>query len=204
MTKVAELGMVSTLVSGFTLVFLLIVCLNLLGSIVSGVWLAFLGEWWALGYGLALLLASTLGVSFALLPSILLAAPGVYFLSRGPRFLAYPFAFLSNVYTAAVVTGWCVWVLQLYLQHAARRSFLPLLLWSYSAATGPWTYLASKDRDNPASMITATAAQLGYIVMMVMTFFFSPTLRDEAVAFGIVMGLALIVQFAVRRYPHAA
>ncbi len=82
--KAAELGIAGSLVSAFTLVFLPIVCLNLLGGIVSGVWLAFLGEWWALGYGLTLLVVSTMGVSFALLPSILLAAPGVYFLARGP------------------------------------------------------------------------------------------------------------------------
>ena len=162
-----------------------------------------LGEWWALGYGLTLLVVSTFGVSFALLPSILLAAPGLYFLSRGPRVLAYPFAFLSNVYTAAVVTGWCVWVLQRYLQHADRPSLLPLLLWSYGTATGPWTWLASKDRDSPASMTTATAAQLGYIVMMLMAIVFSPTLLDVAIAFGIVLGPG--AHRAVRgRRPHAA
>jgi hypothetical protein len=101
------------------------------------------------------------------------------------------------VYTAALVTGWCVWVLQLYLQHADRRSFRPLLLWSYGTATGPGTWLASKDRDSPASVITATAAQLGYIVMMLMAAFLSVTVLDVAIAFGIVMGLTVILQFVV-------
>ena len=174
-----------------------IVLLNLLGGTVSGVWLLILGEWWALAYGLSLLVFSLLGLALAMLPGLLLTLPAAYFHSRGYRFPVYICALLTNLYPSALMTMWCVWVLSVYLERADKRSFLPLLLWSYATATGPWTYLASKDRNSPASIIAATAAQIGYIVMMLLAVFSKATLMDLATAFGMVMLLALLLQFAV-------
>ena len=46
---------------------------NALGGIVAGIWLALLGEWGAIGWGLAALVFTTLGMSFALMPGLAIA-----------------------------------------------------------------------------------------------------------------------------------
>jgi hypothetical protein len=190
-------GLLGSILAVITLFTVPIMLLNTFGGIVAGIWLAILGEWWALGTGAVLLLVSMFGLSFVLMPGILVfGMPGAYLLSRG-SVLAYPFALLSSLYTFAVMTVWSVWVFNLYMQYADARSFFPLLLWSYGTATGPWTYMASKERDNTASTVSAFAAQLGYIVMIVMAVFFQPTLLDLAIGFGAVMLVALMLQFAV-------
>ncbi len=191
MGKLTQLGFIGSVIGAMALFTIPIMVLNTLGGIISGMWLMILGEWWALGYGFGLLLFSIFGLSFLLLPGLLIGAPTIYFLSKRMPVLAYPFAFLSSLYTVGVITGWCIWVLHLYLQHADSRSFFPLLLWSYGTATGPWTWMASKEQDNFASLISATAAQIGYIVIMVMVAFFRPTFLDVITGFGGVMLVAL-------------
>ena len=193
-TKVA--GTLGILVGSLSLLIVPIMLLNMFGGIVSGVWLLILGKWWALGYGAGLLLASTFGLSLALLPSVLLMTPAVYLASKGYTWIAFPFALLGTLWTYTVMMVWCVWVLNLYMQYADTGSFYPLLVWSYGTATGPWTYMASKE-DNPGSTIAAVAAQVGYIVMMIMVSFYPVTLLDVAIAFGAVMLGALVLQSAL-------
>jgi hypothetical protein len=171
--------------------------LNLFGTVASGLWLAILGVWWAIGYGVALLLVSIFGLSIALMPGVALGVPARYFLSRGQNAAAYPFAFLSTMYTYAVMTVWSVWVLNLFVQHATPGSLFPLVVWSYGSATGPWTYFASKERDNYASGIAAVAAQVGYLLIMLMVLIFNPSLLDVTIAFGAVMTVALLLQFGL-------
>ena len=121
-------GPLASILAVMTLFTVPIMLLNMFGGIIAGIWLAILGEWWALGYGLALLVVSTFALSFILMPGIFLfGMPGAYLLSRG-SVLAYPLVLLSPLYTFAVMTVWCVWVFHLYMQYADARSFLPLLL----------------------------------------------------------------------------
>ena len=49
--------------------------INMLGGIVSGIWLAILGEWGIIGYGIAALFVSGIGLGLAMVPGLLLAAP---------------------------------------------------------------------------------------------------------------------------------
>lgn len=51
--------------------------LNLLGGIVSGIWLAILGRWEALGLGVAFFFTSKFLLSFALLPAVAIALPAL-------------------------------------------------------------------------------------------------------------------------------
>ena len=62
-----------------------IMILNLLGGIVSGIWLAILGQWWAIGAGIASLFLSTLLLGIVLMPSALLALPGIYLQEKGVK-----------------------------------------------------------------------------------------------------------------------
>jgi hypothetical protein len=61
-----------------------------------------IGEWWALGYGLALVFVATFVLSFPLMPGMVLSLPGAYFMSkesRGWRLLGLPFAFLGSAWS---------------------------------------------------------------------------------------------------------
>jgi hypothetical protein len=60
--------------------------LNMLGGIVSGIWLAILGEWGAVGTGILFFFVSTWLLGFALMPSLLFAAPAAYCAKKGKTF----------------------------------------------------------------------------------------------------------------------
>ena len=192
-------GLLVSLFGAMTLFLTPVMLLNVFVGIIAGVWLAILGKWWALGYGFGLLVVSTFGRSFLLmLGSVVFGMPGTHLISRRSvvgAVLGYPLALLHSVYTFAVIAVWCVCVFQLYMQYADSRSFIPLLLWSYGTATGPWTYMGSSQRDNAASMISAFAAQLGYIVMLAMALFFQPTLVDLTKCLTVVMLVPLAIEF---------
>ena len=192
-------GLLVSLFGAMTLFLTPVMLLNVFVGIIAGVWLAILGKWWALGYGFALLIVSTFGTSFLLmLGSFVFGMPGARLISRRSvvgAVLGYPLALLHSVYTFAVIAVWCVCVFQLYMQYADSRSFIPLLLWSYGTATGPWTYMGSSQRDNAASMISAFAAQMGYIVMLAMALFFQPTLVDLTKGLALVMLVPLAIEF---------
>lgn len=170
--------------------------LNMLGGIVSGIWLAILGEWGAIGYGIAALAISWLALSLALIPGLLLAAPATYFGEKNIKVGVYFIGFLSSLYTAGVITVWCVAVLFFFTMKADSSSIIPMLIWSYCVATGPLAWMAQKEQqggDGFASIVATFFSQVGYIVMIVMVLFFRVTLMDVFIAFGAVMLVSLIL-----------
>ncbi len=140
---------------------------NLLGSVVAFIWLAVVGEWALIGWGIASTFLSTYLLGFVLMLSIVFALPGGYLWKRGWTVLASPFIVLGVLYTTAVITLWCGWVLAFAAQRVDNASLVPALLWSFSMATGPLAFMASKeDADNISATMTSYFAQVSYIVMM--------------------------------------
>jgi len=174
--------------------------LNMLGGIVSGVWLGILGEWWAIGYGLAGLFLSHFLLAIALMPGMLLLGPAMFFFDKGKAFLAAPFVFLGNLYTAALMAGWCLAVFVFFNSRANYDSHIPLLLWSYGAALGPWVYMAQKERQSGTEggeSISIFFAQVAYIIIALMAVFTRSSLLDLAVVFVGIMAVGLLVQFGI-------
>lgn len=169
--------------------------LNLLGGLVSGVWLAILGEWSILLSGIAIMMLGTFVLSIALLPSIGLGMLGIGLLERGSRAGFLLFGGLSLACVYAVMTIWGVGILYLFLIKADYSSFWPTLIWSYGIAVGPWTYMAQKE-NNPASMMSAFFMQAGYITMAGMVIFGRPTIRDAGIAFVSVMVVPFLVSMS--------
>ncbi len=176
-----------------------VILLNLLGGIVSGTWLAILGEWGEIIRGIIFFVASGFAVSFALMPSLLFAGPAAIAMERGKKILGALFGSLSILYTVALITVWCIWVMWLFVSSAAESSLIPLLFWSYGVALGPWMWLAQKDQQgggNEFSILTTFFAQAAYILGMIM-FFFNATLGTIAVIFGIIMLSGAIFQMII-------
>ncbi|MCD6337046.1 MAG: hypothetical protein J7M01_02290 [Candidatus Marinimicrobia bacterium] len=176
-----------------------IALLNLLGGIVSGIWLAILGEWGEIVRGIIFLVISGFAISFALMPGLLFAGPAAMAMERGKKILGVFFGSLSVLYTVALITVWCIWVFWLFVSSATESSLIPLLIWSYGVALGPWMWLAQKDQQgggNEFSTLTTFFAQAAYILGMIM-FFFGATLGTIAIAFGTIMLSGAILQMVI-------
>lgn len=173
--------------------------INMLGGIVSGIWLAILGEWGIIGYGIAALFVSGIGLGLAMVPGLLLAAPAAALLEKGNKFGFYFFGFLSALYTIAVLTVWCIAVLFFFTKQANADSIIPILIWSYGVATGPIAWMAQNEMQggNEYSMISTFFAQAAYILVIIAILFFRVSLLDVTVLFGVVMFIGLIIQFRI-------
>src|SRR5258705_4133805 len=95
---------------------------NFLGSIVAGIWLAILGEWGLIGWGIASMFVSAYGLSLVMMLAVVFALPGGYLFNRGWKVLASPFVLLGVLYNTAVITVWCGLVLACFSQRSDDSS----------------------------------------------------------------------------------
>lgn len=179
----------NSFVATFTALTVPIMVLNLLGGIISGIWLAILGEWGEIFRGVLFMVVARFAISIALMPSLLFAAPGAMAIEKGKKLLGMFFGSLSVLYTFALMTIWCIWIMWLFVSSANESSLIPLLIWSYGVALAPWMWLAQKDQqggENEFSMFSIFFAQVSYILGMIL-FFVGETLGTIAVIFGAIM-----------------
>jgi hypothetical protein len=170
--------------------------LNAFGGIVSGIWLAVLGEWGSIGYGIGILFGGGFGLGLAMMPGMLLAAPAVILLQKGNKIWGYVFGFLSQLYTIAVLTVWCIAVLYFFLTRINDQSTIPILLWSYGIAIGPIAWLAEKELQsgNEYAMLSTFFAQIAYLLVILEVLFTRVSLLDVLVLFGVVMFIGFCIQ----------
>lgn len=190
-----------------TLIIIPIAILNGFGGIVSGIWLAVLGEWGSIGYGLLALVCSGFVIGIALIPSLLFAGPGFLLAEKGKMLFAYPLFLLSSLYVSAVVAVWCSGVLYYFTERATHESVIPTLIWSYGVAVGPFVWMAQKDSQGDGwngSIATTVFAQIGYIVMVLMALFSRVTMIDVLTVFAAIMLVGLCFQFALSVYELRA
>ena len=172
--------------------------LNMLGGIASGIWLAILGEWGIIGYGILMLFVGVFALGILMMPGLLLAAPAAMLAEKNNKLGFYFFSFLSALYTVAVLTVWCVGIMYFFSQQATADSYVPVLIWSYGAATGPITYMAQKELQSgggEASLVSTFFAQVAYVLSALVAIFFPVTIIDVATLFGVIMVIGLIFQF---------
>ena len=172
---------------------------NMFGGIVSGIWLAILGEWGLIGYGLLALMVSGMAIGLAMAPGLLFAAPAAAMLEKGHKIGGFFFGFLSTLYTVGILTAWCILVLVYYTKQANADSIIPILIWSYGIATGPIVWLAQKDLQsgNEYAMITTFFIEIAYILTILGILFVGVSLLDVIVLFGVIMLVGMVVQFSM-------
>ncbi|HEC90825.1 MAG TPA: hypothetical protein ENI55_04080 [Alphaproteobacteria bacterium] len=172
--------------------------LNMLGGIVSGIWLAVLGDWWAIGYGVAGLFLSHFFLATLLMPGMLISVPAMILLDKGKTLLGVPLILLGNIYTVAIMSGWCLGIFIFFMTRADSDNYIPLLLWSYGAALGPWIYMAQKEQQSGASggeVISIFFAEVAYIIIALMIVFTRANLFGLGIVFIGIMGIGLLFQF---------
>lgn len=174
--------------------------LNMLGGIVSGIWLVALGDWRPVVVGVVGLFFTHHILGFAFLPGAAFAIPGMHFLRRGNRPAAYISLFLSQLYTAAVITAWATLVMVLFVGRATPDTILPLLLFSYGVATGPLAYLAQQEQKSgggEAAVVSTVAAEFAYIIAGVAVLLLPVTLFTVAAIIGTVMAATACILTAI-------
>jgi hypothetical protein len=173
-----------------------LILLNCLGAVVSGLWLALLGVRWPIGYGVAALF-STFLLGIIMMPGLIFGLPAAYLLEKGRTFLAFPFVFLSQLYTYGVITAWCILVFYIFISRANHETFWPLLIWSYGVALGPWVYMAEQEQQggNEFSTMTTFFAEIAYVIMTVVLIIFGDvTLVELGIVFVSVMIVGMLIQ----------
>ncbi|MBI5528062.1 MAG: hypothetical protein HY897_17155 [Deltaproteobacteria bacterium] len=176
-----------------------LVLLEVFGAIVSGIWLAIVGQWWAIGYGLLALFAPFV-LGLVMVPGLLFAVSAYALAARGRSFLAFPFVLLGQVWAYAVVCAWCLGVFFFFTSRTGPGTFWPLLIWSYGVALGPWMYMAEKEERSGAantsritSALTAFFAQLGYIAIGLALAFAEVSAATAAIIFGTIMLATMLI-----------
>lgn len=188
-----------------------IVVLSAFGSIVAGIWLAFLGEWSAIFLGVAILIVGPSAVLFLLAPGIGLAVFGVTALERGNKFVGWFFLLLGTPWTYLGIIVWEIVIFNMFGKRATPDNVIPMWLWSYGAATGVWSYMASwelRNGDGGSAQAAAAAfgAPIAYIVLAVCRFWLDLPLAQTVIAMAVPLLLPLaFVLLAIgassRRYP---
>ncbi len=189
----------NSFVATFTALTVPIMILNLLGGIISGIWLAILGEWGEIFRGILFMVVAGFAISIALMPSLLFAAPAAMAIEKGKKLLGMFLGSLSVLYTVALMTIWCIWIMWLFVSSATESSLIPLLIWSYGVALAPWMWLAQKDQQgsgNEFSLFSIFFAQISYTLGMIL-FFFGATLGTIAVIFGTIMLIGATLQVII-------
>lgn len=120
----------------FSMILIPLMFLNMFGGIVSGIWLAVLGQWWAIGYGIAGLFLSTTLLGLAMMPGLIFAAPAAILADKGKLVLAFPLMLLSQLYTYVIVTAWCLFVFLTFMKQITGPSLtaLDMVIWRRTRA----------------------------------------------------------------------
>ncbi len=160
--------------------------INIFGGIISGIWLAILGKWGLIGYGILAMSVSGMGLGIAMMPGIIFAAPAAVLIEKGNKLGGYFFGLLSTVYAVGVLTGWCVLVLVCYTENVDANTLTPVLIWSYGIATAPIAFLAQKELQsgNEFAMILTFFIQVAYILTILAILLVGLLLRDVLIIFG--------------------
>ncbi len=170
-----------------------------IGGIVAGIWLAILGQWGSIVYGLLMLVGAGFLLWITMMPGMLLEAPATAYSEAGNKPAFYFLVFLRTLYPFAVLTLWCVLVLNFFAMRADSSSIIPMLLWSYGVATSPIAWLSQKDLQpfKEYAMISTFFAQVAYLLVVLVVLFVGASAFAVLVLFGIVMLVGLAIQFRI-------
>ena len=176
-----------------------ILLLNAFGAIVAGVWLGFLGEWRLIGYGIAAMLLGNVFIGILLMPGIVFVGPSSFLIHRGYSLPGHILGFFGFAYTQIILALWCIAVLLLFLENTDYGSLIPILLWSYAAATGPITYMAQKETNagNEFSGISSFFLQIAFVLTILGIVFIGMSLPQILGLFAIVVIASSILQFSI-------
>lgn len=175
-----------------------LVLLNLLSGIVGAVWLLYLGHWRFVLVGVAAAVVAPFFLGLLTLPgSLVFGLPGARLLEKGRRILALPLMLLSHAWVHAIVGAWCLAVFVFFMKKSTSADGYALLLWAYSTAIAPWSYLAQKEAEvggGDGEGVTLFFAELAFVAMVLWWFTVGGPPIDAMIIFGLVMCVSVLLQ----------
>lgn len=167
-----------------------LIILNIFGGIVSGVWLAVLGEWSTIGKGLLMAVVGAFFCGTAIMPSMIFSFPGLKLYEKGGllKVFAFPLMLIGLLWIFIVMGGWGLFSFKILLKDADQSSLLPMCIWAYGAAVGPWTYMASKE-NNEHSEFSVIFLQIASLIFAIMIAF---DLGHPLIAILVFLGIMLL------------
>lgn len=146
-----------------------IMFLNFFGGIVGGIWLLIIGGWRLvlLAFFVILISPYIFGLIYLILSPLVLLA--TYFANKKKALLMMVFAFVNMLATSIINLTWVIWVISVALQlNDQGLPLLPLVLGGYAVATGPFTYMASKESsDAIGTFVGVYTTQIVYILAII-------------------------------------
>jgi len=177
-----------------------LIILNQMATMASGVWLAVLGEWWAIGYGMVWIFLAPVVLPFAMIPMGLFLFPANALLQKNKKYFAAPFLCLSILYIALLIYLACIFVFWFFILRASQESYLPLLIWSCGAALIPWMFMAERDHHRGTGggeTALLVSAQIAYITISLLYIFVEINNFGFGIIFAAIMGVGSIVQCGI-------
>lgn len=181
--------------------------LHLLGAIVGWIWLTCLGMWLPIAVSIAILFLGALFLGHLLMPSAFLAILAVRAAEKGNRVASFSFFLVQTLYSTSLIVAWAYVILKKFAGMGPDAAQWPLLLISFGAATGPWTFMVTKAQqanqgEDQHSVTAVCFLAAGYILALAARLFASASFDTCLWILIISMTLALIIQgiIAVARY----
>ncbi|MGB7060734.1 MAG: hypothetical protein WBF13_00090 [Candidatus Zixiibacteriota bacterium] len=147
-----------------------IILLNFLGGIVAGIWLLFLGEWELVLAAFVVALIAPYAYSIITLFQIPLMAVISHAISRNRKHLALTVGFISTLIAHVIILFYVFYVVNIATQISVLNNLniVALLLLGYGVATGPFSFMASKEGPEAyASFLAVFVSQVSYIICAV-------------------------------------
>ena len=142
---------------------------NALGGIVSGIWLAIIGEWGVILLGFAMSLGMPHAYGLVCLPSLGLTAWVALAIEEGNRDKVLVLGAINVLYDSAVLLSWSAMVFIVFALGAEPGTLVPRMIWAFATTMAPLAYMASKESpDDPGAAKGLLLGQLGYVVCLVL------------------------------------
>lgn len=169
--------------------------LNLLGGILSGIVLLIMGDWRLVVGGLLWSVAAPFILSIAMLPGMIFAPLAVWAGNRNNTVAMVAAGLPAMLWTYLVVAVSCVLV---FTSIASQpNAGIVHYIWAYGVATGPWSYMAQKDRQsgNDSASELMMFVQFGTISMIIGSLVDSSDINFQSIMVWFLPFLALGILF---------
>jgi hypothetical protein len=173
---------------------------DLLGGIVSGIWLLASGEWKLVVIGIVLIFISQYIIALISAPGMFLSAAGMRKINSGDKAGGGGLLLGGFLFIDVIRILWCVTILYFYTKNVGYRSpLVPILIWAYGSAVGPWDMLANKDlrMGNPSALEATFWTKISFIIALFM-FYFKAELITIILVFSMVVIIIDLISLIVK------
>jgi len=169
--KICCSALFSSRIVALTIILPILFVLTALSTVVSGIWLAILGEWYLIGIGLCLSLGAPITWP-------IIAAPGFFltisiFKASEQRKSRAGMSLALLIFTLcgyALLVGWVVLVFMLFTQFTDEELSVPIALYGYATVNMPLCYMSTKE-PFAGSIIGWLFGGISFIVLAILHLF---------------------------------